>query len=354
MFGHKQLLTTSTCLLSLVAPKCGVTAHVDANPLHPSAFLTIEKNTTTGFVTVTLPPGHPGGAGSIGGISFVTPANPTEANYVLSFYHKDPVILQLPSDWSLASATVTSPAGTGSAVMTNGPFPGAVSISANGSMSISGYYQAEPGYQLVMGDYPVGLDVDGWTTCSLVITAPPSGERVDRIKYVSTVRATLTDPVGVPVHYFLAIGQDEIDFAQVQSEAHTMTIDLTLPACPLASGSRPRLTLPHSQVVIGQPMIASANNLDPGWCALLLSDRELATPQAYGSSTCFLRVDTSSWLFAAFFAVVDPTGAASVSLPLPNDPNLVGFTTAWQPVQIDATNNAIVFGSHGKLIIEGF
>jgi len=40
------------------------------------------------------------------------------------------------------------------------------------------------------------------------------------------VLATITKPDSI--HYFLAIAQDEIDFARIQSEAHTMTIDLTL------------------------------------------------------------------------------------------------------------------------------
>src|SRR5262249_10389419 len=158
--------------------------------------------------------------------------NPTDDYFIVSYYHKDPCVMQLPADWDVVAATITTPNGTGNATISTSAIPGAVQIAGDGTMSIAGYYQAEAGYKLILGDYPTGLYADGWQSGSVTIHAPDSGLRVDSVKYISAVYATMTNAsTGATISWYLPTDPDTIDFASVASESHRITVDLSHSSC---------------------------------------------------------------------------------------------------------------------------
>lgn len=356
-------LNHAACALSALLPMCSGTTYFhgrDALGNELTAFCKWSKNEETKEVTIEVPPGTPPGEYTALGVHVVFPGNPLGAagNAIIKITHKDPVILQIPQDWDLVSSTVTTPIGQGNAVLSYGPWVADVTLAVNGSIAPSAYYQAEPGYKLVMGDYPAHLAADGWNSGEIRIqpNRTDASFRVDRIKWINCCPATATSWAGISYSYLTPLYPFEHDFSQIQDEAHCFTVDFTLvdaaaPLCSLSGGRVPRLELVATQVAIGTTIQIPASQLDQGPFAFLFSDRELVVPANMGGN-CYLRVDSSSPWFTVFPATADVSGNGSMTFSIPNDPNLIGFTCALQPMQHDTFTSSDIFGDHGKLRVE--
>src|SRR5262249_37759335 len=123
-----------------------------------------KKDVKTGKITTTIPPHSPAQTIKVNGIEIGLPANNSNQGIPSSAEVTDPVIVQVPLSWTLTGATVATPIGSGSMVITSTAIPASAAIDASGLVSFASYYKAEAGGKLYMGDYPAGLAADGPTS----------------------------------------------------------------------------------------------------------------------------------------------------------------------------------------------
>ncbi|MBL9079800.1 MAG: hypothetical protein JNL08_20020 [Planctomycetes bacterium] len=353
MLLSNKMLSRLALLTGLVPSYCAGTGHVSVSgPIVGEwkvEYKWEKENKDLITVTATLPPGFPGGMGGTPQHKVLLPANPTEVPFPYTCVVKDPVILQIPIGWQLAGATITTPIGTGNVIVHHGAVPSMVTIAADGSMTPTDYYRAEPGYQLFFLDCPPAIESLGTISGTLSLRIPPSERRVDTIKVIETWKVAFTDANGDAVEYFAPIAPVEYDFANVTDIAHTFVVDASTLSCTGPTGAEPRSELSGVDWNLGNTVYVNASQLDPAAVSvLLLGWSELPVPLPVGAPGCSLRIGFTD----TFFVPTTPTGTASAPLALPYDPALVGLSVLFQPAQLDVVNSTILTGSHLKARIE--
>jgi hypothetical protein len=351
-----KLCLTSLPLLAaaMVPPRCAGTARVKVTDprtgIQGEASIEWKKDVDTAKVNTVIPPGAPAQTITVHGIKFDLPANPTQQPMPFVAEATDPVIVQVPVDWILASATVTTPAGSGAMVITTGAIPAAATITPTGTAVFSRFYAPQSGAKLVMGDYPPGLAVDGITSGEATFRIPPGPAPLTLLKFVSAGKITLFTPTG-PVTWYPPIDPYETDFARVADSAHLITVDtLHGTACPNAIGSSPSMLLSPVDWKIGTTARLACGSLMPGAAtSFMLGVDELKAPLPFGPGGCKLRVDPS--VAVVLPTVAGPGGVAGMPIAIPPVLSLIDAVFAVQAAEFDPPAT-LAFSNHMKLRIE--
>ena len=351
-----KLLTTvlPICSLAMLPLRCTGTARIKVTDprsgLQGELDVEWKKDMKTGKVTSTIPPGAPKQTIHVNGIPIELPANPGTQPFQFTAEVTDPLIVQVPLAWSLASATVTSPAGTGPLTVVVPPLPAAATISVTGVVTFSKYYASEPGTKLLMGDYPPGLAVPGPTSGSAKFKFPPGPQPIHLLKYISTGKVTIYSAAG-PITWYPPIDPYETDFALVADNSHYIVADtMSGTECKNAIGTPPSLDLPASDWKIGGVTSLDASSLMPGSpVVFVLGINDLVTPLPFGAGGCKLRVDLTGAVLIS--SVASPLGKSAIPITVPLNPWLVDRALAAQVVEFDAPAT-IAFSNHMKPRIE--
>ncbi|MBL9079799.1 MAG: hypothetical protein JNL08_20015 [Planctomycetes bacterium] len=348
MLPSNQTLRGLALLTGLVPSYCAGTGQFQAGPF-TVGYSWVKENKDLLTVTATLPPGYQGGIGGTPEHPVLLPANPTEVPFPYTCVVKDPVILQIPVGWQIASATITTPLGTGNVIIQPGAVPSMLTIGTDGSLTPTDYFTPEPGYQLFFLDCPSALESLGTISGTILFSMPPSERRVDTIKVIETWKVAFTDANGDAVEYFAPVAPVEHDFANVTDIAHTFVVDASTLPCVGPTGAQPGMELSGIDWNLGNTVPVNASHLDPAAIScLLLGWSELPVPQLLGAPGCSLRIGSTD------LVLVSPTPSGTVSVPLvvPHDTALVGLSVLFQPAQLDVPTSAIVTGLPLKARIE--
>lgn len=304
-------------------------------------------------VTTTLPPGIPASTVTVSGKSVILPANPSEHPWSVTVEAKDPIILQVPMGWSVASAKVTTSAGTGDVIMQSGVVPSRIAFQSNGTASYADFYVAEPGYDIYFLDMPAGLWAQSMMSGFIKFDVPAGERRVDDIKFIETWRMDAVSPSGQIHTCYTPIGPGEFDFAEVQDLAHSFVVDATRLPCAGPDGSFPSMHLPARDWLLGTTSSVDAVSLDPLSIALFLwGDDDLVyplpLPNSLSSNACRLMISYLGMVPVA----VETNGTASLPLPIPSNPALLEASLVWQVAQLHAASLDLVTGTVMKVRIE--
>jgi hypothetical protein len=304
-------------------------------------------------VTTTLPPGTPASTVTVSGKSVILPANPSEHPWPVTVEAKDPIILQVPMGWSIASAKVTTSAGTGDVIIQPAVVPSRIVIQSNGTISYADFYVAEPGYDIYFLDMPAGLWAQSMMSGFIKFDVPVGERRVDEIKFIETWRMDAVSPSGQIHTCYTPIGPGEFDFAEVQDLAHSFVIDTTSLPCAGPNGGFPSMDLPEQDWLLGSTSSVDAVSLDPSSMALFLwGDDDLAyplpLPSSMSSSNCRLMISYLDMVPEA----VQSNGTASVPMPIPSNPGLLGASLVWQIAELHPASLDVVTGTVMKVRVE--
>lgn len=311
------------------------------------------------IVEIDIPPGYPGGSAQACGETYQLPANPGQQVMKWKVTCKDPVVVQIPDNWSILSTSITTGLGTAPMTVVSGPIPSGALIDPLGSVIPVAHYTPEPGFQLVLLDVPPALVTPGWLEASIEFHGPaPATGHLD-VKVISTVTVELT-PLGTSAttRYYPPLDPVVIDFALVTESLHRIRLDFESTVCTSPSGMAPVTELPTHDLALGGSLDLRASGLNPTAPTFFIAGLEDAHPTLpFGSGIpgCKLRVSFFDGAFAylAFPATVDPSGNASTSLPIPMDLALEDFTSSWQVLAIDPLSpNGILLGNHIKTKVE--
>ena len=351
-----KLFTTvlPICSLAMMPPRCTGTARVKVTDPHSGiqgeAEIGWSKDIKTAKVSATIPPNSPKQTIQVGGFSIDLPANQGSQPMQFTADCTDPVIVQVPLAWTLGSATVTSPAGTGPLTVVTGALPAAGTIGVGGVVTFTKFYLAEPGTKLMLGDYPPGLGVAGPTSGVAKFRFPPGPQPISLLKYISTGKLTLYTPTG-PVTWYPPLDPYVTDFSLVADNAHFIVVDtVSGTECKNAIGTTPSFDLPATDWRIGRSTSLDASALMPGSpTVFVLGIPDLGAPIPFGVGGCKLRVDPTG--AALISATASPLGTVTIPISVPTNPWLIGLALAAQVVEFDAPAT-LSFSNHGKPRIE--
>jgi hypothetical protein len=308
-----------------------------------------KENESVIDVNTTLPPGVPASTLVIEGRPIQLPANPTGTPWPMEIQVRDPIILQIPIGWSIASATITTPLGTGNVIVQPDNVPSRIEIQSDGSATYHDFFVPEPGYQIWFCDCPAPLVSTGMISGTLHLVVPLSERRVDVVKVIETWRAIGGLPGGPTYTCYLPVGPYTHDFANVGDLAHAFVVDASALPCTGPSGATPRALPSGLDWNIGTTTAVRAEAMDPNdLSVLLVGGHELTTPLPIGGLGCKLLIN----FFDAVWLPVGSNGSASVPVAVPADPGLVGAVLTWQPAQLHAATADVVLGSYLKTVIE--
>ena len=249
----------------------------------------------------------------------------------------DPLIMQVPSDWTLANVGYATPAGSGIATVSPGPVPAMYTDGLAGPY-VSDYYVAEPGYSLYLVDIPEAHKVGGVAKLTFEVEALPAARRIDNIKFMPTFTMT-EDATGLSV-YVAYDGDWPTDFALLVDPVFIMAHDLATEKCS-EGGYSPRFDQDLvSTWEIGTSANVNMAGMNPGLpLSVLFGGFTYSFPGVpVGGLGCVAQVSPD----ASWGLPVSAFGESSITFAIPNDPSFVGLNLNYQAVQLTASSDFLL------------
>ncbi|MCA8952992.1 MAG: hypothetical protein KDE27_26005 [Planctomycetes bacterium] len=366
--SNARIVLTSLMALPLMSFKCGSNTSTTTEVVTPSGTVKntteVTKPTTPKHkLNFTQPPEHPGGPITIGETTITLPANPTTHSIpmVLEFY--DPLVMQIPLDWTLTGGTYTTSGGSGNITISQGRIPSGATYSDNAyggvNVVVDQFFVPEPGYHLYLLDIPEAHKTGGNIDVSWTIEAPVGSQRVDTVKLVPTFKTVVKAPGGtgnpIPIPYPPPFFYAPIDgttsiLANLTDPRFAWTYDLSGPLCSSPAGNSPTFDLANGSTwQINQTSVVSCIDLDTSMAgALILGATPYQPGIPYGNPGCKLSVSVDQ----TYPLVVSSDGTSDFSVSVPNDPGLVDAVVYWQVAQTNSGTGDVVMGSTIKVRIE--
>lgn len=310
-----------------------------------------KKDGKIATVETTIPPGFPGQVIEVGGVKITLPANPTACWMPFKAMSYDPVVLQLPAAWSITSAKVKTPLGSGDVILRTGPIYSRIEIFPDKALEGRKPYVAEPGYKLVLADLPPELLGDGVVTGSIVFDFGSASAPPDVLKMIPAAPLRITGLNGDLTCYQPMQG-DEVDFANVHGDTQVLVLDPRYSTiCRSIPGYTPILELPATDWRTGADTTITATGLPPLIpVVFVVGARELGTPFVIARPDCTLRVDLNPAFLVQKLATT--SGEAPLTLSVPSNPALIGRGLAMQAFAVDVPGFRVQPTNHVKARIE--